>query len=131
MAPLTEAPTVCATVWNATIAAIGRSISFLYSRRMRCAPVLPSVWICAWVRLRTTASAMEHTNETANDQRITSARTNIGHAAVGVGRSPSGRLAGGVIMCGAVVAARRAAPAHDHAAGQSPRRGAANHDGRV
>src|SRR5262245_51861628 len=59
------------------MAAMGRSISRLKCRRIAAARVLPSDWICACETVRTTASATEQRNETASDQRTTSARVAI------------------------------------------------------
>src|SRR5262245_31263945 len=69
MAPVTEAPTVCATVWNATMAAMGMSISRLKLRKIAPARDFPSAWILACVTVRMTASAVEQRNDTASEDR--------------------------------------------------------------
>src|SRR5688572_12898027 len=77
MAPHTEAPTVCATVWNDTMAAIGRSISRLKARMISAARERPRASTCACVTLSTTASATEHMNETTSDQRTVRTRSDM------------------------------------------------------
>src|SRR6187399_1307418 len=73
MAPVTDAPTVCATVWNATMAAMGMSISRLKLRKIVEARDFPSDWIWACVTVRMTASAVEQRNDTASENRTTRA----------------------------------------------------------
>jgi len=80
IAPQTEAPTVWATVWNETMAAIGMSISRLNSRKISAARDLPSASICACCTLKMTASAIEQKNEIASEPRTVRTRNSIGAA---------------------------------------------------
>src|SRR6478609_6702917 len=93
IAPHTEAPTVCATVWNETMAAIGRSISRLNLRKISAPRERPSASTCACVTLSTTASLTEHMNDTTSDHRTTRTRSSMRGANARQHAAKPGRLA--------------------------------------